>query len=95
MVRLDLSAITRVDAVGVIAIMLCARQAARRGAAFTVTGHCPAVAAAMRANGASHLLPAPTTRHAMALRVPRTGTVCRATAHPPRPDGPHPAGDPP
>ncbi|WP_144127902.1 STAS domain-containing protein [Catellatospora sichuanensis] len=90
-VRLDLSAVTRIDIVGVVAIVLCERQAARHRAAFTITGHSPAAAKALRAHGAGHLLPVPRTRHAMPLRPPRTGTVCRTPAHPPRPTGPHPA----
>lgn len=90
-VRLDLSAVTRIDSVGVVAIVLCERQTARHRAAFTITGHSRAVAKAMRAHGAGHLLPAPRTRHAMPLRTPRTGTVCRSAAHPPS-TGPHPAG---
>ncbi|WP_144121083.1 STAS domain-containing protein [Catellatospora sichuanensis] len=91
-VRLDLSAVTRVDAVGVVAIVLCAREAARHGAAFTITGHSLTVASVMHVFSAGHLLPAPRTRHAMPLRAPRTGVVCRRAAHPPRPAGPHPAG---
>lgn len=91
MLRLDLSAVRRVDDVGVIAILLCWRQSARHGTAFTITGHSPAVSAAMRAHGAGHLLPAQRARHAMPLRAPRTGTVCRTGAQPPRLAGPHPA----
>ncbi|GAA1382732.1 STAS domain-containing protein [Catellatospora chokoriensis] len=90
-VRLDLSAVTRIDSVGVVAIVLSERQAARHRAAFAITGHSPAVAKALRAYGAGHLLPAPRARHAMPLRAPRTGTICRSTVYPP-PTGPRPAG---
>ncbi|MEV4412040.1 STAS domain-containing protein [Catellatospora sp. NPDC049609] len=90
-VRLDLRGVGRVDDVGVAAIVLCGREAARRGIAFAIDGCSRAVAAAIRDYGAGHLLPA-RPRRGMALRRPHTGIACRAETRPPR-GGPRPRGD--
>jgi anti-anti-sigma regulatory factor len=89
-VRLDLRAVGHIDDVGAAAIVLCAREAGRRGIAFTVDGCSRAVAVALRAYGAGHLLPV-RPRRGMPLRRPRTGTVCRDGRRP-RPG--RPAGRP-
>lgn len=86
-VLLDLSAVTRVDAVGVAAVVLCQKTTARHGAGFSLDGCSPAVRSALRAHHAGHLLPEVPRHHAMPLRRHRTGTVCpgryrpRVTGH--------------
>ncbi len=81
-VRLDLRSVRRIDDVGVAAVVLCGREAARRGIPFTLTGCSRVVAASLRAYGAGHLLPV-RPRRGMPLRAPHTGTVCSGAA----PDG--------
>ncbi len=72
--RLDLGALGRIDAAGVTAIVLCQREASRRGVSFTIGACSASAAAALLAHRAGHLLP---VRHVMPLRRLLTGTVCR------------------
>ncbi|GAA1408667.1 STAS domain-containing protein [Catellatospora coxensis] len=82
-VLLDLGAVTRIDTVGVAAVVLCQKTTARHGATFTLDGCSPAVRSALRAHHADHLLPPePPRHHAMPLRRRHTGTVCPGRSHP-------------
>ncbi|BCJ75102.1 hypothetical protein CS0771_46460 [Catellatospora sp. IY07-71] len=83
-VLLDLGAVTRIDAVGIAALMLCQKAAERHGCAFRLDACSPAVRSALRNHHARHLVPEPPRHHAMPLRRLRTGTVCPGRARPPR-----------
>jgi anti-anti-sigma factor len=91
-VLLDLGAVTRIDAVGVAALVLCQQTTARHGAVFSIDGCSPAVRSALRAQRSGHLLPEPPRRHTMPLRRRRTGTVCPGRSRPRWSTGQRPGG---
>lgn len=90
-VLLDLAAVSRIDAVGVAAVVLCQKTAARHDVIFSLDACSPAVRSALRAHHAGHLLPAPARHHTMPLRRHRTGARCPDRSRPHR-SGSHDLG---
>ncbi|GAA1637087.1 STAS domain-containing protein [Catellatospora bangladeshensis] len=86
-VLLDLAAVTRIDAVGVAAVVLCQQTAARHGVTFMVDACSTCVQSALHAHHVGYLLPGPPRRHAMPLRRHRTGTRCAGRSRPRRSGG--------
>ncbi|MDI1464128.1 STAS domain-containing protein [Catellatospora sp. KI3] len=76
-IELDLAAVSRLDGVGAAAVRLCAREAARRAIAFTISACSAPARHSLARHGAASLLPPPVVPRHTWLHRPHTGTVCR------------------